>query len=349
MDLGTRRDACRRPLADVAAGVWLRAGPRHLQRHPLPALRRPVQPARGLGKTRAALGQVELVRRGRLGAQTDRRPARARRRRRELPRRAIRAIPARRGPIGGETRVPGPTSCCLPRREAKRLDAAATAGTGYCEIGRRRATMRKTNRNIGRARRAVVVAAVGLPLLVLPTLGASAGLGQACRGEAVTIFGTQGRDVIRGTAREDSIMARGGNDVIRGLGAKDEICAGPGEDRLLGGPGKDGLDGGAGADVALGRDGNDDLIGAGGADRLDSGPGPDEVRGGPGSRPARRRRPARRHVRRAGPRPGPWPGRPGRAQRRSRQRRPQRRCGQRRLPAGRAADQLRVLTALPVR
>ena len=89
------------------------------------------------------------------------------------------------------------------------------------------------------AKRAVLVMALGVPLS-FAAIGSAVSAPNACRGEVVTIVGTPGADVIRGTARQDSIVALGGDDVIRGLGSRDEICAGPGDDRLVGGDGRDG-------------------------------------------------------------------------------------------------------------
>lgn len=76
-----------------------------------------------------------------------------------------------------------------------------------------------------------------------------------CRGSVATIVGTNGSDVLRGTAGDDVIVARGGRDTIRGRGGDDVICGGKGADLIRGGPG-------------------DDVIW--------SGPGRDDVRGGPG-------------------------------------------------------------------
>lgn len=121
-----------------------------------------------------------------------------------------------------------------------------------------------------------------------------------CRGRAVTIVGTNGRDVIRGTARADVIMAgrgddvilaRGGNDVVCGGGGRDRIFGGRGHDRLFGGPGNDRIDGqagndriagGSGRDLLLGRTGNDRMWGQAGNDRLIGHRGRDIGNGGAG-------------------------------------------------------------------
>ena len=83
--------------------------------------------------------------------------------------------------------------------------------------------------------RALAVLALGL-LPSLALAGAAESAPTTCRGEAVTMTGTRGADVLRGTAGQDSIVALGGNDVIRGMGSRDEICAGRGDDRLVGVP-----------------------------------------------------------------------------------------------------------------
>jgi hypothetical protein len=85
-----------------------------------------------------------------------------------------------------------------------------------------------------RTRAAGLAAAVLVPLLVVvPAM-------------ALNITGTNGNDVLRGTAKADRINGRGGNDRLSGRG---------GADTLVGGPGRDSLDGGAGNDRFLIRDG----------------------------------------------------------------------------------------------
>jgi Ca2+-binding RTX toxin-like protein len=140
-----------------------------------------------------------------------------------------------------------------------------------------------------------------------------------CKGQAATIVGTAGPDVLWGTPGRDVLAGLGGNDRIRGLGGDDLICAGRGNDQVkggggidqvLGGTGADRLAGGAqgdrlrggrGADGLFGRTGDDRLVGradndllAGGAgndqllggrghDRLAGGPGHDQLAGGAGT------------------------------------------------------------------
>jgi hypothetical protein len=89
----------------------------------------------------------------------------------------------------------------------------------------------------------------------------------ACDTKLLTLAGTAGRDVIRGTPRRDVINGFGGNDVIRGLGAGDILCGGKGNDQVFGGAGRDKLIGGPGVDTLRGGAGRDKLIGGPGKDR----------------------------------------------------------------------------------
>lgn len=104
-----------------------------------------------------------------------------------------------------------------------------------------------------------------------------------CGGRVVTIYGTEGDDVLYGTPVNDVIAAFGGNDIVHGLGGNDIICGGDGDDVLLGGDGNDRLYGGAGNDILRGEDGNDLLVGSQGNDILDGGPGQDRVFGSAGN------------------------------------------------------------------
>jgi hypothetical protein len=84
---------------------------------------------------------------------------------------------------------------------------------------------------------------------------------------AINVPGTNGNDLIRGTAKADRLFGRGGNDRLLGLA---------GNDLLNGGPGRDYADGGLGNDRLLLRDTDRDtaVCGAGRdtvvADRRDS-------------------------------------------------------------------------------
>lgn len=85
--------------------------------------------------------------------------------------------------------------------------------------------------------------------------------------------GTEGDDLIFGSALTDRIEALGGNDEVLGLGGDDAIGGGAGNDTLQGNEGDDSLQG---------ADGNDELDGGGGADRLEGGAGDDALAGNAG-------------------------------------------------------------------
>lgn len=84
------------------------------------------------------------------------------------------------------------------------------------------------------------------------------------------IEGTDGRDVLEGTAASERICGLGGNDTIRGGG---------GNDVILGAAGRDDLRGGGGDDVIRGAADRDNVFGGGGRDRLFGGGGADVVKG----------------------------------------------------------------------
>ena len=93
------------------------------------------------------------------------------------------------------------------------------------------------------------------------------------------IFGTAGKDLLKGTAGADAICGGPGNDKIRGLGAKDILIGGKGNDRISGGSGNDRLYLGAGNDRANGGKGKDRIAGFKGNDRLRGGGGNDFLNG----------------------------------------------------------------------
>ena len=71
-----------------------------------------------------------------------------------------------------------------------------------------------------------------------------------CLGRAVTIAGSDAKDVIVGTKKKDVIFAGGGNDKIKGKGGNDRICGAAGKDKMIGGGGRnDRFKGGAGKDT----------------------------------------------------------------------------------------------------
>lgn len=78
---------------------------------------------------------------------------------------------------------------------------------------------------------------------------------------------------IKGTARNDRLVATGAAEEIYGLAGDDAIFGGAGNDDIEGGTGNDALQGGAG---------DDELYGQAGDDILDGGTGDDELTGGAG-------------------------------------------------------------------
>lgn len=131
-----------------------------------------------------------------------------------------------------------------------------------------------------------MVAALTTSVVVLayaPALaGADTPVGSAtCT--AATIVGTDGNDVLVGTAGPDVIGAGDGDDVVYGLGGDDVLCGGNGVDRLFGGPGDDEIDGGNGNDLVVGEDGADRVYGARGVDTVFGGAGGDALEGADGN------------------------------------------------------------------
>ena len=133
---------------------------------------------------------------------------------------------------------------------------------------------------VKRARAFVIV--VGIAMTVSAVIGpvtASAAESLRCHGQAATILGTEGADVLSGTSGHDVVVLGDGADFFDGLGGDDVVCGEGGRDVLVGGPGSDLLDGGLGIDQlrgdvfaasgdASGDGGNDTLIcGDGGDDR----------------------------------------------------------------------------------
>ncbi len=79
---------------------------------------------------------------------------------------------------------------------------------------------------------------VALTGALTPVSGAHAAP-PTCDGKRATIVGTEGRDTIRGSRRDDVIVALAGRDVIDGRGGDDVVCGGAGYDRIHGGGGDD--------------------------------------------------------------------------------------------------------------
>lgn len=104
-----------------------------------------------------------------------------------------------------------------------------------------------------------------------------------CQGEAATMIGTTGNDMINGTAGRDVIVSFGGNDLINGRGGNDLICAGGGDDVIDGGRGSDEIYAQGGADVVVASGGRDFVHGGSGPDELRGSLGKDRVWGGGGA------------------------------------------------------------------
>jgi Ca2+-binding RTX toxin-like protein len=101
--------------------------------------------------------------------------------------------------------------------------------------------------------------------------------------ERPPIIGTDGDDILLGTACDDQIDGGDGNDRIDSNEGDDIIYGGCGDDRIVSGDGDDIVYGGAGNDVLWGGIGNDVLSGGDGNDRLFGGLGNDILRGGSGN------------------------------------------------------------------
>lgn len=123
-----------------------------------------------------------------------------------------------------------------------------------------------------------------------------AGTDQTVRNEAWagpgddTVIGTDGSEVLGGSAGDDLIEAHGGNDQIYGghepggeTGLNDRIDAGAGDDTVFAAAGNDSIHGGEGDDLIFNGAGADSVWGGEGDDTLWGGPGDDIFTGGDGS------------------------------------------------------------------
>ena len=79
-------------------------------------------------------------------------------------------------------------------------------------------------------------------------------------------YGTDGNDVINGSATPEVLYGKEGDDTISGLAGNDKLFGDAGNDNLYGNEGDDTLDGREGNDVLEGGKGNDILSGGGGID-----------------------------------------------------------------------------------
>ncbi|MEM9797124.1 MAG: Ig-like domain-containing protein [Pseudomonadota bacterium] len=111
--------------------------------------------------------------------------------------------------------------------------------------------------------------------------GTAAGLlSLTIEGETDEIVGTEGDDLLSGTALTDTMRGEGGHDELYGLDGDDTILGGAGNDLVLGGEGSDDLSGNEGNDIIEGGIGNDVLDGGTGLDTLRGGDGDDLLFGG---------------------------------------------------------------------
>lgn len=105
---------------------------------------------------------------------------------------------------------------------------------------------------------------------------------ETCQGLTATIIGSGQADTIHGTEGDDVIWAGAGDDTVHGNGGDDVICAGKGHDVVHGGTGNDRIVGYDGNDKLYGGNGNDELSGLRGNDLVHGGRGADDLNGGPG-------------------------------------------------------------------
>lgn len=126
-------------------------------------------------------------------------------------------------------------------------------------------------------------------------IGISIDLPAACSSmkfSGPTIFGTEGNDNIRGTSKNELIVALEGNDKVVGGSGNDCIIGGEGNNNIAGESGNDVIttlsgndkvDGSSGDDVILSGGGNDNLEGGSGNDMLNGESGLDNANGGSGT------------------------------------------------------------------
>lgn len=81
-------------------------------------------------------------------------------------------------------------------------------------------------------------------------------------------LGGKASDTIFGGRKDDIAKGGRGNDIIFGNGGRDQLIGGGGRDTLIGGKQADRLSGGIGADKLFGNGGNDVLLGGRGRDQL---------------------------------------------------------------------------------
>ncbi|WP_370580336.1 hypothetical protein ABX022_16580 [Snodgrassella alvi] len=95
-----------------------------------------------------------------------------------------------------------------------------------------------------------------------------------------TIFGWDGKDILKGGEGNDTLWGGEGDDILYGEENNDILNGGDGNDILYGGDGNDILYGEDGNDTLYGGDGNDILYGGTGRSILNGGDGDDILNGG---------------------------------------------------------------------
>ncbi|KUJ78239.1 CAP domain-containing protein [Ruegeria profundi] len=90
-----------------------------------------------------------------------------------------------------------------------------------------------------------------------------------------TLIGGLGDDTLSGYGGNDTLLGGQGVDLLKGATGNDWLQSGMGADRLQGGAGDDVLRGGRGRDTLIGGDDDDTLIGARGIDTMTGGSGSD--------------------------------------------------------------------------
>lgn len=113
--------------------------------------------------------------------------------------------------------------------------------------------------------------------------GATTGLLNVLKANAINFVGSTGKDTFTGFGKADNISGGNGNDVLYGGAGNDKIRGGNHNDRLYGDSGDDRLYGDAGNDRLYGGSGNDKLYGGSGNDILYGGTGNDILSGGSGA------------------------------------------------------------------
>ncbi len=125
---------------------------------------------------------------------------------------------------------------------------------------------------------AAALVAVAAMLVTAPSADAAT----KCFGKRATIEGTNDRDRIRGTKKDDVIAGLGRSDRLAGRAGNDLMCGAAGHDRVAGGAGDDSLSGSGGFNLLIGGDGNVEMRGGRRDDGMFGGPGNDLMSAGGG-------------------------------------------------------------------